>query len=497
MFETGPQMTEYGNGGPPRGGGWAGEAGYGQGEYPGEAEYGYGQGEYPGEAEYYGQGEEEYGGQGEYPGEAEYGYGQSEYPGEAEYYGQGEDEYGVAGEGEEEQFLPLIPIVGQVLGGLLGGLGKREAEYGYGEAEFAGQGEAGEAEEQFLHKILLGALGKEAEYLEAPLTPAQEAEFTERLLEATNEAELSRVIGGIVNTVGRVVQGVRGAVNSPQGRAVIDAVGPLAQAALGGEAASPVLEAEAGEMEDESGQYEAARRVVQLASAATRDVANAPSGTHPQLVGELSVIRAARHFARPFFRSALRAVSPFARRYYGRRYYGGYRRGYRYGRPWGARGRWGYGYGARRWPRYRYGYRGYGYRGYGYPSPMVGVPGPEPPPEPPPEMPPPQPGFRWVAVPIGAPAPAPEPPPPPPAEPPPPPGPPGPPGPPEGAPGSPPPGAPNPQGEFGWRRRRRRRYGRYGRRYGRYGGGYGRYDGGYGGQQPWEEDDDEYGAGGP
>src|SRR5262245_66531796 len=71
MFETGPQMTEYGNGGPPRGGGWAGEAGYGQGEYPGEAEYGYGQGEYPGEAEYYGQGEEECGGEGEDRGEGE------------------------------------------------------------------------------------------------------------------------------------------------------------------------------------------------------------------------------------------------------------------------------------------------------------------------------------------------------------------------------------------------------------------------------------------
>ena len=72
-----------------------------------------------------------------------------------------------------------------------------------------GEGEAGEAEEQFLHKLLLGALGKEAEYNEAPLTPAQEAEFTERLLETADEAELARVIGGIVNTVGRVVQGVQ------------------------------------------------------------------------------------------------------------------------------------------------------------------------------------------------------------------------------------------------------------------------------------------------
>jgi hypothetical protein len=492
MFETGSEMSEYGNGGPPRRGGWSGEAeyAYGQGEYPGEAEYygqgeeeypgeaeyAYGQGEYPGEAEYYGQGEEEYPGSGE----GEYAYGQGEYPGEAEYYGQGEEEYPGSGEGEEEQFLPaLIPVVGQVLGGLLGSLGKREAELGgYGEAE----GEAGEAEEQFLHKILLGALGREtADHHEAPLAPQQEAEFTERLLEASDEAELARIIGGIVNTVGRVVQGVRSAANSPQGRAVIDAVAPLAQAALGGEAASPVLEGEAGEMEEESGQYEAARRVVQLASAAARDVATAPPGAPPQLVGELSVIRAARTFARPFFRSALRMVSPFARRYYGRRYHR-FRRGYSYGYPWGARRRSGWGYGSRYSPRYRYGYRGY----YGYQPPVVGAPAPEPPPE----MPPPQPGYRWVAVPIGAPPP-PEPPPSlPPMPPPEPAGPPASPGPPpDGAAGAPAPGASNPQGEWGRRRRRRRRYGRYGRS-----GGYGRY----GGQPPWEEDgDEEFGPGGP
>ena len=68
-------------------------------------------------------------------------------------YGQGEEENG---QGEEERFLPLIPIAGKVLGGLLGGL-LREGEYeqgvfGQGESP---DGEAGEAEEQFLHKVLL------------------------------------------------------------------------------------------------------------------------------------------------------------------------------------------------------------------------------------------------------------------------------------------------------------------------------------------------------
>jgi hypothetical protein len=478
MFETGTQMGEYRNGSPPsRESGWAGEE-----EYPG----------YQGEEEYPGyQGEEEYPG---YQGEEEYpGYqGEEEYPGyqgEAEYPGyQGEEEYpGGPGQGEEEQFLPaLIPIVGQVLGGLLGGM-KREAESagGYGEAEGEyPQGGAGEAEEQFLHKILLGALGREAEYNAAPLTAEQEDEFTGRLLEVSNEEELGRVLGGIVNAVGRAVQGVRGAVNSPQGRAIIDAVAPLAEGALTGEATGSLMEAESGEVNQEDEQYEAARRVVQLASAAAHNVATAPPGAAPQLVGELSVIRAARHFARPLFRSALGAVSPFARRYYGRRYYGGYRRGYRYGRPYGRRyyGYRRYGYrGYRPWYRYR----GYGYpASYGYPPPAMAPPMPEPAPEPPPMPPgppgPPQPGYRWVAVPIGAPTPPaepPEPPPPPPAAP------------PDGAAGAPPAGAGAPaQSEYGWRRRRRRRYGRSARygRYGRYGGGYG---GGYGG----DEDDDEFG----
>ena len=246
MFE---QTAEYGNGGPPpqREGGWAGEE-----EYPG----------YQGEQEYPGyQGEQEYPG---YQGEEEYpGYHhEQEYPGY-----QGEEEYPGSGEAEEEQFLPaLIPIVGQVLGGLLGGL-KREAEsggYGQGEEEYP-LGEAGEAEEQFLHKILLGALGKEAQYHASPLSGEQEDEFAGRLLEVSDEEELGRVLGGIVNTVGRVVQGVRGAVNSPQGRTIIDAVAPLADAALAGEGAGSVMEAESGGLNQEEGQFEAARRVVQLA----------------------------------------------------------------------------------------------------------------------------------------------------------------------------------------------------------------------------------------
>jgi hypothetical protein len=333
----------------------------------------------------YGEGEEQFApyGETEYPGEAEYGeFG----PGEAEY-GEGEGEYGEGegeGEGEEERFLPLIPIVGKVLGGLLGGLlkeGEYEGQYGegeYGEGEYgegeAGEAEAGEAEEEILGRILSTVLGREAAFQEAPLSPEQEEEFASRLMEVSSEDELGRVLGGIVNTVGRAVQGVGSAVSSPQGRALVHAVAPLAQAALTGGGA--LLEAEAGELGHEHGQYEAARRVVQLTSSAARDVATAPAGAHPQLVGEFSLFRAARHFARPFFSRGLRAFSPYARRYHGRGYWG-------YRRPhWGAR------YGPR-----------WGHRGYGYPwayappppppfEPPMAEPEPPPPPPPPPAMPP-------------------------------------------------------------------------------------------------------------
>jgi hypothetical protein len=443
MFETGTMTAEYGQGEygrrRRRRDRWAdqSEGGYAPGEFGlGEAEYG------PGE---YGQGE----------------YGQGEY---AEYE---QGEYGLseleAGEGEE-RFLPFIPLIGKVLGGLLGGLGKEaEAEYAgeygqgeydegefgdgeyaqgefgdgeygqgeygqgeygqgeygqgeYGQGEYGQgeeeQGEAGEAEEQFLGKILSKVLGNEAEYNETGLSPAQEAEFAAQFMEISNEQEVEQFLGGIVNAVGRAVQGIRGAVNSPQGRALIDAVKPLARAALPsvagaiggaivpgvgarvgrtlGTAASALFETETSGLGYEQEQYEIARRLVRLTAAAARDVATAPPGAPPELVGELGVIRAARRHARPLFRRAVRRITPFARRFFRGGRHTGFLRGH-------AR-------------RYRPGYRGYrtpyyrrGLRPYGYPAAVVEPPPVEPAPEP--SQPPAQPGFRWVAVPIGAPAP--------------------------------------------------------------------------------------------
>jgi hypothetical protein len=430
---------EYGEAG--YGPGEYGEAGYGPGEY-GEA--GYGPGEY-GEAGYGSSGE--YGEAGYGPGEyGEAGYGPGEY-GEAGYgpgeygeagYGAGETEYETgeaAGEGEgEEQFLPFIPIIGKVLGGLLGGLMKEsEAQYAgeYGESEQYNQGEAGEAEEQFLHKIFMKVLGQEAEAGESAMSPAQESEFASQFMEVSNEAELDEFLSRIVNTIGRAVQGIGGAANSPQGRALIDAVKPLARVALPviggaigsavapgigtqigrtlGSAAGSLFEVERPELSEEEQEFEVARRFVRLTSAAASDAATAPAGAHPQLVGEFAVVHEARHHARPLFSRALRAISPIARGVYGRRY-GGYGRSYGgYGRYGGYRrsGAWG---GPRRWGGYRgYGHRGYGYRpGYTPPYQPGAEPAPEPAPEP--SQPPAQPGFRWVAVPIGAPPP-PEPPP--------------------------------------------------------------------------------------
>ncbi|WP_370963794.1 hypothetical protein [Amycolatopsis sp. cg9] len=370
--------------------------------------------------------DDEYGGHGEAPYEAE-GYGEYEQEGYGEYeqghgeYGEGEQQE--SGEAEEERFLPLIPLAGKVLGGLLGGLmkeGEAEGEYesGYGEAEGEGEGE-GEAEDQFLGNILKRVLGQEAEHDELALSPAQEAEFAGHLMEVTSEQELEHFLGGLVNAVGKVVQGVRGAANSPQGRALIAAVKPLAKSALPalggalgtaiapgigtqvgsalGTAAGSLFEGEMA-LTQEQEEFETARRIVRLTSAAAQDVASAPSGGSPRLVGELSLFRAARRFAPSLYRRGLRRLSPMTRRFYGRRYRSSRRR---YGSPY----------------RRSHGYRGFGYRpryshyGYGYPYPTG--PEPEPTPEPaqpagPPQPPgPPQPGFRWVAVPIDAPDPAP------------------------------------------------------------------------------------------
>jgi hypothetical protein len=262
--------------------------------------------------------------------EAEYGYGEGEYD-EAEYdtaeYGTGEydaGEYG-GGEGEsEEQFLPLIPIVGKVLAGLLGGLVKEAesaGEYGQGEYGHAeNEDEAGEAEEVLLHRVITRVLGQEPEYDQEVLTPAQEAEFTDRLLEVSNEQELGQILGGIVNTVGGVVQGIRGAVQSPQGRAVVNAVKPVARAALPqlgravgraigrrvgtsiargiGMAARSLFETETSELTAEQEQYEVASRIVRLTASAARDVAAAPAGA-PCRVGRRVRPRPRRPAPRP------------------------------------------------------------------------------------------------------------------------------------------------------------------------------------------------------
>lgn len=422
MFEAGTQTAEYGGRRqrPCRCGGES-EVGYEAGLY-GEGETAYESGEYG-----------EYGSYGSY-GETETGYETGEYgeynegeTGEYGEYGEAEtgSEYGEYRDGEtgyesgayeeaEDRFLPLIPVVGKVLGGVLGGLTKEaESMYAgeYGETEY-GESEAGEAEEQFLNEIMMEVLGEEEES-ESILSPAQESEFAANLLEVSNEEEMEQFLGRLVNTIGRVVQGVKNAARSPQGRALIDAVKPLARAALpalGGAMGSalapgvgtalgrnlgmtvgPLFEVEM-ESEEEGQVFELARRVVRLTAAAANHAAAAPPEAPPELLGELSVFRAARRLARPLFSRGLRAVSPLARGFYGRRFGGPGYRGYPRFR------------GQRRYSPWR-GARGWGYRRYGFqPWASAGLAAAEPPSEP--EPPPPQPGYRWVAVPIGAPSPS-------------------------------------------------------------------------------------------
>jgi hypothetical protein len=367
--------------------GVSGEAeAYGPGGY-GEAEA-YGPGGY-GEAEAYGPGgygEAEAYGPGGY-GEAE-AYGPGGY-GEAEAYGQGE-----SGEAGEEGFLPLLPIVGSVLSGVLGGLFKHEVSPGgYGESE------AGEAAEQFLQKISVNVLGRDAGPHRPVMSPAQEKRFAAELSEVSNEQEMEGVLGRVVNTVGQAVQGIRDAANTPQGRAVINAVKPVARAALPvigqaigsrfgvpqvgsavGSAIGSLFEVPMGELSEEEQQFEVACRVVRLASAAAQDVAAAPPGAPPQLVGDVAVIRAARHHAPPLFRRALVELSPIARESMGEEHFFGVH-------PFGFHGGWGHG----GWGHGGWGRGGWGHGGWGYHRPWYrrfNVPPPPPPPEPPPPPPP-------------------------------------------------------------------------------------------------------------
>ena len=354
---------------------------------------------------------------------------------EDEFEDEDEDEDEDAG---EEQFLPIIAAGLKLLPAILGGLGgRKEAEYE--------EGEEGEDEERFIGNLLKRFLG-EAEYEEeVPLSPAQEAELAGRLLEVAGEDELKQVLGKIVNVVASAMQGVPNAASSPQGRALVEAMTPVARTVVPGTGLSPgeVFETETSGMSQEQEVFESARQAVRLTAAAAQNVASAPPGVPPEVVGELGIIRAASRLARPLFGRALRALSPLARRASGIRRHGGPRGGSRYGRPYrrsygGYHGRsyWG-GYRGPRYGGYRYPY------GYPPPSGYVGGP-PEPMGPPPPAFPapsaeppgPPQPGYRWVAVPIGAPAPSMAPPEPAPSD--------------QAAPpdGPPPPGQPG-QGEWG------------------------------------------------
>jgi hypothetical protein len=343
-----------------------------------------------------------------------------------------DDEYGTGSQGQgegEEQFLPIIagalkllPTIISGISSLTGG-NRRESEFEEGEDE---------SEEHFLlGNILKQFLGETQNEGELPLHPAQESELAGRLLQVSGEDELRQVLGRIVDTIGSTQQGIRNAAGTPQGQALIEAAAPIARTVVPGAGMQPeqLFETgQAGAIGHEQQAYEAARQAVRLTADAARNVATAPPGAPPEIVGELGLIRAASRFAPGVFRAARRAFSVSRRAFGYRRPYGygggyhynrpyAYRGGYRYGRPYGYRSYYGGHRGplaSYRHPSYRYPYRFPYQARYGYP---LQVPAAEPPPDPsmppPPPMPPmppvpeppPQPGFRWVAVPIGAPDP--------------------------------------------------------------------------------------------
>jgi hypothetical protein len=185
---------------------------------------------------------------------------------------------------------------------------QREGEFEGQAFEFEGEGE-----------------GEAPRYGGAP--PLREGEVTElaaELLSVSNEQELEQFLGDLVD---RAAHAVRGAINSPTGHAVIEALKPVAKAAipaaasaLGGAvggaisdgAGAPIgaaiggaagdaavralgLELEGLSMEDR--ELEVAKQVVRLAATATSNAAAAPPGEPPHAVANAAVREAARHLA--------------------------------------------------------------------------------------------------------------------------------------------------------------------------------------------------------
>jgi len=147
---------------------------------------------------------------------------------------------------------------------------------------------------------------------EMPLNEAQEMELAAELLSATNEAELEQFLGGIIkgakklfkSPVGRALGGILKGVAKKALPMVGGALGSMVAPGIGtaigsslGSAAGNLFGLELEGLSNEDREFEVARRVVRLASAATRHAATAPPHIHPMTVARRSVAMAAQRHA--------------------------------------------------------------------------------------------------------------------------------------------------------------------------------------------------------
>lgn len=165
-----------------------------------------------------------------------------------------------------------------------------------------------------------------------------EVQLAQELMEITTEEELEEFLGKLVRSVGRAASGF---IRSPIGKAlggVLKGVAkvalPIAGKALGtfiapgigtaiggklGSMASKLLEAhELEQMSEAEAEFEAARRYVSWARAATRNAMAAPARANPNVVVRTAAVTAARRHApallrtQPAYQSPWRSRRPFS-----------------------------------------------------------------------------------------------------------------------------------------------------------------------------------------
>jgi hypothetical protein len=158
----------------------------------------------------------------------------------------------------------------------------------------------------------------------------EQMELASELLEVTNEAELDRFLGDLIQRAG---QAVGKFIKSPEGQAIGSALKGAAKqvlpaigsavggylggstgAKLGGDAATAAERAFGLELEglsDEDAEFEGARRFVNFAGDAVKNMALAPPGMDPRSAARSAAIAAARTHAPGLLSSgAMRPQAP-------------------------------------------------------------------------------------------------------------------------------------------------------------------------------------------